>query len=244
MYRGGGYMEDYILPEYIIDSISFGDISLNIENALKKPEFCEKHPLYKKYKDLFMIYAKAYMVYAICTHVSVVVQDDNRYKGNSIYYNYVRFKSDDEMVASEIDTLVDIFDSASQSNNMLRAQYIKAQLDFINLINNQKNKRYDELSVYDTKLYAKINELSARINFKVNAAYLVHLCKCYLVSKEDLTDEEYVCGSGNFLENVISDSYSIFEQSRISYNEKVESRNNDYDKIMVLKRIIGKNRLD
>lgn len=237
-------MENYILPDYIIDSISFGDISKNIMRALARPEFLENNPLYKKYIDIFTIYAKAYMVYAICTNISVNVKDDTFYKGNSIYYNYVRFNSDEEMVAAEVDTLVDIFNSASQTDDLVSAITLKSILDFNNLKKNEKTDRYKELSKYDTMLYAAINKLSKQVVFKTNAANIVGLCKCYLVSKEDLSDEEYICGSGNFLENVVSDAYSVFEQSNVSYSDRIESRNSDLNKIRTLKRIIDENRLD
>ncbi|MBO4600823.1 MAG: hypothetical protein J5634_01140 [Bacilli bacterium] len=238
-------MEDYILPKYIIDSINYGAIYKHIASYLSNPESLKDKDFYIKHRDLLLIYIKAYIAYNIFTECNI---DYNRHfdiKGDNEFsnflFNFIKLRDSYSKVKDQILILLDVFESASKTDADIQAIYLKSQLDYKNLEKLKKDPRYEDLARYDNFITLAIMELSKDTKFNIEITKLIELCKCYIISKNDTDDEEYICGSSNFIYNVVNDAYSIYEQQKISYKERLSSRNSDVDKIKTLKRIIHAN---
>ena len=234
----------FSLPPKMINSIDTGCISNNISAALNRSKSFKKNNLYIKHKDLIICYIKAYLVYAICTELSFDLERESGVAIDS-ELNYLNMKNNLLKIESEIATLFDILESASQDDNYIKAMYLKTQFDFNNLKNLENDPGYEDLHIYDILIKKTIHNLQLDTKFKeIDEDTLLKITKCYLISENKEQDPEFFCGDSGFLEKIIVDAYSLYEQYKISYDERIESRDSDYNKVRLLKRIIDDNGFD
>lgn len=249
MYTGRGFMEKYVLPSFVIKSIDDGKICDNIVNILNSDDiYADNNKVFRKFIPIILRYAKAYMVYVISSFIinsdSIkYIEKRNLSEGSNEYFdNYLQLESSLEAIYEEITILFDILKKASATDSQIQADYIKSQLDYVNIMAFSKNPELHRLDKYTNIISKTIDELSLTNTFKINKSELINLTKYYLLSKEDLSDEEYICGSSNFMYNAVLDAYSLFEEYISSYQVRINNRNEDREKVQELQRIIKKHR--
>lgn len=243
-------MDELVLPPFVIDSINNGLIQENILNVLNQEKFQEENKevkLFKNHQDYLLSYIKAYMVYVICGYVydskSTLESRNTKFDALIPYYfdNYIQLRTREEVVYNEVSIFFDILRKASLTDNDLRAMFLKDHCEYLNLRSFENSERFNELNKYDVLINRTISELGSGV-FDISRDLLIKLSKCYILSKEDLSDSEYVCGSSSFLYNIICDAYSIYEASLKTFDDMISDRNNDIEKVQSLRRIIKKNR--
>jgi len=239
-------MEEFYLDDYIIDSIENGLIHENILDSLKDKELYSNNECVFRLKNSLLKYIKAYMVYGICGYVqntdsSLDAHDSLENSMSPTYIrNYTMLRNSEKAVSTEIAILFDILKNAALSDEDIRLLFIMNKISYINIKEFEKDPNFDNLKKYD-KLFDRVVEDIGEDIFNLPKKDLIHLAKCYVLSKQDLSDSEYICGSSSFLYNVINDAYSIYEGYLKSYYEMIEERDNDREKVRTLKEIIKQN---
>ena len=236
-------MEEFYLDSYIIDSIDNGLIHENIINSLRKPEIFNNNECFLKNNKYLLSYIKAYLVYGICGYVknteSKLEPYDSISKSMSPTYvtNYIQLKRSEDAVYTEISILFDILKKASLSDDDLKLLWIMNKINYLNVLAYEKSPRFNELGKYDKLFIRALQELGQGI-FQISKTELIKLSKCYILSKDDLSDEEYICGSSNFIYNIINDAYSLYEQNNMTLEQMLQDAQDDREKVDILRRII------
>ena len=237
-------MEDFKVSANVITSINEGLIRNNIDAALSSDSiFMENNDL-KKIQSYLLKYIKAYMVYSICGYEyndkSILDHTpiDDKATVSFKQRNFIELKSSEDAVYTEICILFDILKSAALTDNDLRAMYIKANLDYYNLLCEAKKPRFSLLSKYDNLIEKIIVNNELYVSYLVDHETLINLSKCYILSKADMSDDTYICGKLGFLDDVVNSAHAIYENYIQSYNDRVKDRDSDLEKVNTLKRII------
>lgn len=240
------FVEEFYLDSYIVDSIENGLIHENIINSLRnKAIFVDNECLYKLRNSLLK-YIKAYLVYVICGYVqntdSTLEKHDSLANSMSPTYirNYIQLRNYQQAVYTEISILFDILKNASLSDDDLRIIFIMNKINYMNIKAYTNSPRYSELSKYDSLLLKVIDDSGLGV-FNMSKKDLVDLSKCYILSKQDLSDSEFLCGSSSFIYNIVNDAYSLFEGYSKSFTEIINDRDADIEKVIILRKIIKMN---